>query len=76
MLSGIVPFDVKNDKEIIRKVRWGEYNLDIVELRNISSDAKDLIKQLLCYDPKNRFSAEEALRHPWIVRYDIITDFD
>ena len=44
LLAGIVPFDGKNDKEIIRKVRWGEYNLDVTELRNVSSDAKDLIK--------------------------------
>lgn len=34
---------------------------------SISDKAKDLITQLLIYDADKRPSAEEALRHPWIV---------
>ena len=47
MLSGIPPFFGTNDKDIIKKVRWGEYDIEIDELSNVSLEAKDLIKQLL-----------------------------
>lgn len=32
----------------------------------MSVDAKDLVKQLLTYNPANRVSALEAYNHPWI----------
>ena len=31
----------------------------------ISKDAIDLIYKLLAYDPEDRITAEEALRHVW-----------
>lgn len=34
----------------------------------ISDEAKDLIIKLLRQDPKERLSAKEALKHPWIVK--------
>ena len=33
---------------------------------NLSSELKDLLNHLLCYDPSERFSIEEILEHPWI----------
>ena len=33
--------------------------------KDISSDAKNLIRGMLTYDPNNRMSAREALGHPW-----------
>ena len=32
---------------------------------DISSEAQDLLNKLLCYDPKQRLTAEEAIQHPW-----------
>ncbi|ETW07296.1 CAMK protein kinase [Aphanomyces invadans] len=32
---------------------------------DVTADAKDLIRRLLCRDPTQRLSAKEALQHPW-----------
>ena len=35
------------------------------KFRYTSDLGVDLMSKLLCYDPKRRISAEEALKHPW-----------
>ena len=32
----------------------------------MTDQAKDFVKKLLCLEPKDRLSASEALKHPWI----------
>ncbi|KAF2287661.1 hypothetical protein GH714_002173 [Hevea brasiliensis] len=34
---------------------------------SVSAAAKDLMRKMICRDVSRRFSAEQALRHPWIV---------
>lgn len=51
LLSGKPPFDGNDDKEIVNSVRIGTYSLSGAEWKNISNDAKDLIKRMLTYDP-------------------------
>lgn len=74
LLSGRPPFDGKDDREIVRKVRIGHYDLNskflflfnifsAPEFKYVSKDAIDLLKKMLTYDPERRISAEEALRH-------------
>lgn len=46
-LSGLPPFYGKNDKEILDMVKSRKYSFDIPEFANVSSQAKDLIKQCL-----------------------------
>jgi len=50
----------------MKKVRIGKFSFSDPCWNNISDKAKDLITQLLTYDPEKRPSAEEALQHPWI----------
>ena len=69
LLSGSPPFDGPDDNAIMDKVKVGKYSFNGKEWNNISPEAKSLIKLMLTYDPKDRMSAEEALRHPWIVKY-------
>jgi calcium-dependent protein kinase len=66
LLSGKPPFDGNDDKEIVNNVRIGTYSLSGPEWKNISAEAKDLIKKMLTYDIAQRISAESALKHPWI----------
>ena len=33
---------------------------------NLTKEFKDLIEHLICYDPSERYSIDEILRHPWI----------
>jgi calcium-dependent protein kinase len=46
-------------------VKKGEFDFDGEEWDDVSSDAKDLIKKLIC-KPERRLTAEEALLHHWI----------
>ena len=38
------------------------------EKDNFSDDFKNLIIHLICYDPSERFSFDEIVRHPWIMK--------
>lgn len=52
LLSGKPPFYGDDDKEILNSVRIGTYSLSGPEWKNISNEAKDLIKKMLTYDSK------------------------
>jgi calcium-dependent protein kinase len=36
------------------------------EWASISQEAKDIVRQMLTFDPAQRISAQEALNHQWI----------
>lgn len=65
LLSGIPPFGGKSDDEIMAKVEKGVYSLAREEFKDVSNDAKDLIKKMLEYQPEKRISAKQAILHPW-----------
>jgi len=66
LLCGYPPFYGRNDQEVLAKVRKGNYAFEDKDWARVSSDAKSLIRKLLCQNPKDRFSAEQALNHEWI----------
>eukprot|EP00921_Rhytidocystis_pertsovi_P016907 GHVQ01026633.1.p1 GENE.GHVQ01026633.1~~GHVQ01026633.1.p1 ORF type:complete len:391 (+),score=33.48 GHVQ01026633.1:161-1333(+) len=68
-LCGYPPFHGKDNTEILRKVKQGEYCFDPRHWKGVSEDAKDLIRRCLTYDPRRRITALEALVHPWIQRF-------
>lgn len=67
LLCGCLPFDddsqmVPSDdlvraKFVLRFPRWA---------KNLSSSAKDLLSHLLDVNPRSRYTAEQALDHPWV----------
>ena len=57
----------------MKKVRIGKFSFSDPCWSNISDKAKDLISQLLTYDPEKRPSAEQALKHPWIAEMSAST---
>lgn len=69
LLSGSPPFYGYDDRSILRKVKEGKYNLNIPEFENISQEAKDLISKMLTYNPDERITAKEALKHPWFQKF-------
>ena len=65
LLSGEPPFNGETDDDIISEVKKGKYDIESGIWTKISSDAKELVKQLLTYDYKQRGSAYNALQHKW-----------
>lgn len=57
LLCGYPPFNGINDKAIIKSVVEGKYSTNEPEWQDVSNEAKDLVKRLLTYDPKKRYSA-------------------
>jgi len=60
LLSGYAPFSGKADS------KRGGLSFHGTQWLNKSDDAIDFVKCLLTKDPGKRYTAEEALRHPWI----------
>jgi len=69
ILSGMPPFNGQSDQEIMKKVRIGKFSFSDPCWGQISDKAKDLITKLLTYDPDQRISAEDALKHNWITDF-------
>eukprot|EP00347_Sterkiella_histriomuscorum_P009181 403342210 len=67
LLSNKVPFDASTDQDVMMAIRDGSFAFDGPAWRSVSAEAKDLIRQMLLYNPKSRISAKDALRHPWIL---------
>ena len=51
--------------QVYMKIKDAMFDFDKPEFRRVSDEAKDLIKHLLVQSIKYRFSAEDALTHPW-----------
>ena len=68
LLVGYPPFDGRNNNEIFQKILKSDYKLNGDDWNNISNDAKDLLKKLLQKKPNKRITAQEALKHPFIVK--------
>jgi calcium-dependent protein kinase len=66
LLCGYPPFYGETDNDVLAKVRLGNVNFTPQDWKNISQDAKDLIKELLRMNPKERFTASQALEHTWV----------
>ncbi|KAK2177097.1 hypothetical protein NP493_619g06014 [Ridgeia piscesae] len=66
LLCGYPPFYDENDSELFRQILRADYEFDSPYWDEISDSAKQFIRKLMCKDPKNRLTCEEALRHPWI----------
>merc|ERR1719223_1732831 len=66
MLCGYPPFFGETDADVLAKVRLGNFSFNAADWKNISEDAKGLIRLLLKMNPKDRHTAEQALNHIWI----------
>lgn len=65
LLCGYPPFNGDNDTEILMAVKKGAFTFPQEEWDVISKDAKNLITDMLKYNPGDRCSAEECLSHVW-----------
>ena len=65
LLTGTPPFNGKNDREILERVKQGKYSLSNPAFNNISESGKELLQKMLVYDYHKRPSAEECYNHNW-----------
>ncbi|EER11618.1 Calcium-dependent protein kinase, putative [Perkinsus marinus ATCC 50983] len=66
LLCGYPPFYGETDADVLTKVRLGNYTFNASDWKGISEDAKDLIRKLLKINPRDRYTAEQALNHLWV----------
>jgi calcium-dependent protein kinase len=73
MLCGVPPFNGKSRKEVMDKVRRGQFSFSSKIWSVISSEAKNLISQMLTLDPATRPSCREVLSHAWFNKDNFAT---
>jgi 5'-AMP-activated protein kinase, catalytic alpha subunit len=61
LLCGTLPFDDENVPNLFRKIKHGNFTLP----GHISSEAKDLIVQMLVVDPTKRVTIPQIRKHRW-----------
>ena len=71
LLSGRLPFNGQEESEIFAKIKSINYKMDDDLWKNISGEAKDLIRHMLIKE-EDRYSAKEVLAHPW---FNIVNNY-
>ena len=67
LLCGCLPFDDDSSKITSDSAARKKFTLRFPRWAStLSASAKDLLHNLLDVNPKNRFTAEQALNHPWV----------
>ncbi len=69
MLCGYEPFYGETEKELIKSNKMANVDFPESEWSKISPEAKDLVVQMLKADPRERITADDALKHPWTLRF-------
>jgi len=69
LLCGYAPFADPHQPTLFKKIKRGMFFFDSPQWDNISSDAKDLVQRMLTVNPRERITAAQALKHPWLSSY-------
>mmetsp|Transcript_4900 Transcript_4900/g.8831 ORF Transcript_4900/g.8831 Transcript_4900/m.8831 type:complete len:317 (+) Transcript_4900:390-1340(+) len=65
-LTGFAPFEAEGNHATYARIR----EVDLRFPKHLSEGARDLIRQLLVYDPSKRLPLEQVPFHPWVVKYN------
>ena len=65
MLSGIFPFDEKDEKKLARKIVMEEFKFDKEHWEKRTKIVQDLIKKCLDKCEETRIGIDEFINHPW-----------
>ena len=66
LLVGYPPFMKDTQAELFQQIRTGSWEFLEEDWVNISSEAKELVRNLLVVDPEQRWTVEQALKSAWI----------
>jgi len=66
LLTGYFPFyDANRDPKVLyEKISTVSYDWE--DCPEVSDTGKDFVAHLLVYDPKQRMTADDAMKHPWV----------
>lgn len=77
LLAGYPPFYDDDTRKLFRKIKEARYYFHEDYWSGISPEAIDLIKKMICLDQKERWTATQLLRHPWMeVQDDLLAGKD
>lgn len=65
LLCGFPPFYDESIATLTQKVARGEYTFLSPWWDDVSESAKDLVRHLLTVDPRQRYTIDQFLAHPW-----------
>ncbi|CAF1008684.1 unnamed protein product [Adineta ricciae] len=65
LLSGLPPFWHRKQHLMFRMIMEGQYSMTGSDWDDVSETAKDLIRHLLVVNPDERYTAAQALQHPF-----------
>jgi len=66
LLCGYPPFYDENDANLFAQILKGEFEFDSPYWDDISEEAKDFIRKLMCVEVEKRLTCSTALNHCWI----------
>ena len=69
MVFGFLPFDDIEMEVLFNKIIKCNVQFYQKDIFNISSDCIDLIKKILKFNPKDRISLQDILKHPFITKF-------
>ena len=65
LLSGYPPFPTTPECTLRQCIKSGAYMFPAKNWKNISNEAKDLIRHMIRVSPKERWTPEQCLKHQW-----------
>ncbi|KAG7999723.1 Serine/threonine-protein kinase Chk2, partial [Nibea albiflora] len=72
-LGGYPPFHESfSHHSITEQIIRGEFTMVQSKWRQVSDQAKDVVRKLLVVDPSQRMKIDEALQHPWLQDEDML----
>eukprot|EP00300_Choanocystis_sp_HF-7_P030210 c38986_g1_i1.p1 GENE.c38986_g1_i1~~c38986_g1_i1.p1 ORF type:complete len:932 (+),score=146.15 c38986_g1_i1:40-2796(+) len=72
LLCGFPPFYAETDEKLFDLIAEGQYDFPSPHWDGVSTDAKALVEWLLQVEPSKRWTATQALGHPWIIRNNLL----
>jgi len=76
LLSGKKPFFEKSCRMTFNKILTSSVDFSVLRNHRVSELGVGFIQKLLSKDPNSRISAEEALKHPWILQCELYPYFN
>lgn len=76
LLGGYYPFRGKTDAEILKNVRYGNFEFREKLWNGVSENAKALLRSMMTVNPDDRVTSGAALGHPWIAADNVLLSAD